>query len=251
MKEELMHLNTPWGLVVKAYARKGLCDANTLISCIAEDEYQIDKLPFDGVAIDLGGYIGGASLALAAKNWKVYCVEPIPENVAMISKNIELNGFEKRILVYPNAIAAKDDETIPVYYMDTYNELGRVHEFIGVSIPRKESDNSNALRNGKSTLVKTKTLESIFEENNIDRCNFLKVDIEGAEWDMFEKLPKKILSRVDRIAIEIDGQRDKPTSTSDFMKLLQGQFIDVSRSYFPKWCAPGEWVHGYYINKNL
>lgn len=218
-------LTTPWGKEIQAYAREGTCDWNTLQSCIVEDEYQIGKLGDHGVAIDLGAYIGGATLALISKGWYVYAVEPLPENVELLEKNLKINGFEKSCTIIEKAIGSSE-----IFYGDTSTEFGKVHEFIG----------SN--EGGRSIEAATTTLSEIMENR---RCNFLKIDIEGAEWMDF---PEDILSRIDRIAVEIEGN---PTNTEDYLKILKGQFRDVSKEYFPKWSEPSNLVHGYYINKKI
>lgn len=234
---------SPWGLAVKGDVREGTIDWNTLQSCITEDEYRISRLPKNGVAIDIGAYIGGCSLALASYGYRVFSVEPLPENNNLFRRNIYLNGYEDRIKLYERAVTSKENAMKSIYYFDTSNELGKQHEFIGMPVHDK--------RAGKKIKVPTITLEQIFKENNLEKIDFLKVDIEGGEWDIFENIPEYLLDKIDRIAIEIDGTPEKPTSTTKFLKLLKGKFEDYSRDYFPEWCEPGVSLHGYYRRKGL
>ena len=46
------------------------------------------------------------------------------------------------------------------------------------------------------------TLPAIFERNGIGRCDLLKVDCEGAEFEIFEHTPSEIFKRIDRIVME-------------------------------------------------
>ena len=46
------------------------------------------------------------------------------------------------------------------------------------------------------------TLEEMMELYKLDRIDFLKCDIEGGEYDLFNSLSPKTLSKIDRIAIE-------------------------------------------------
>lgn len=46
------------------------------------------------------------------------------------------------------------------------------------------------------------SLADVFEIYQIDRIDFLKCDIEGGEYDLFKSTSEKILSKIDRIAIE-------------------------------------------------
>lgn len=244
---------TPWGVPLKAFGRDDTSDMNTLISSIKEDEYQIQRLGSKGIAIDLGAHIGAVTLALLAKGFDVYAAEMLPENVLAFNANIGLNQYLNRSLgktyLYACAITGKPVEEVTAYYSDPSNEAGRAHEFIGTLVKRKVT--LPILRDGNALTVKTKTLTDVFKENNIERCDFMKVDIEGSEWEIFENTPKDIINRVDRYAMELDGRDGKPTSTEEMLKVLGDQFVDVSKEVFPKWCAPGSWVHGYFINKRV
>lgn len=247
-----MKLNTfitPWGIELKGYIREDTIDWNVHTSCITEDEYRVSRLPENGVAIDVGSYIGSCSLALASRGYRVYAIEPIPENNEIAKKNIEINNLSKQIKLYEKAMTSKSGNELSVYYGNLDTDLGRISRFVGITVPRA-TFNPKA-KDGKEISIKTISLSDIFEENKIERCDFLKVDIEGEEWEIFKNIPDNILSKIDRIAIEIDGPIDSPTSTTAFLKLLKDKFWDVSREYFPEWCNPGTLVHGYYINKRL
>lgn len=240
---------TPWGVALKGSAREHTIDRDTLISCIDEDEYRVAKLPDNGIAIDVGSYIGSCSLALAAKGYTVYAVEPIPENNVVARENIQLNGFGDTIHIYERALTANPNAFVSCYYGDTNTEIGKVQEFVATTVPRGTFN--PAVKDGRSITVPTITLQEIFDTNKIEKCQFLKIDMEGEEWDIFEHISPALLDRIERIAIEIDAPISNPTSTTKFMKLLQGKFVDYSPTYFPDWSAPGTLVHAYYINKKL
>jgi hypothetical protein len=46
------------------------------------------------------------------------------------------------------------------------------------------------------------TLDDVFDLYQLDRIDFLKCDIEGGEYDLFNSLSEETLSKIDRIAIE-------------------------------------------------
>ena len=60
----------------------------------------------------------------------------------------------------------------------------------------------NNCKNIKLFEKRARTLDSIFEENKIRKCNFLKIDCEGCEYEIFKNTSPKYLSRIDFIALE-------------------------------------------------
>lgn len=51
------------------------------------------------------------------------------------------------------------------------------------------------------------TLEEVMNLYNLDRIDFIKCDIEGSEYDVFNSLSPEILSKIDRIAIETHDEK--------------------------------------------
>ena len=54
----------------------------------------------------------------------------------------------------------------------------------------------------ENIIVNSTTLMKIFDKNNIKKCNFLKLDCEGAEYEIIEKLPSKYFEMIEKIVIE-------------------------------------------------
>ena len=52
------------------------------------------------------------------------------------------------------------------------------------------------------------TLAEIFDEHQLDRCNLLKMDCEGAEYEIFYNCPITYLHRIDQMAIEVHGGKE-------------------------------------------
>jgi hypothetical protein len=53
--------------------------------------------------------------------------------------------------------------------------------------------------------VSTVTIPEILDGNGLKRCDLLKMDCEGAEYDILYYCPPDILARIDRIALEVHG----------------------------------------------
>lgn len=56
------------------------------------------------------------------------------------------------------------------------------------------------------------SLSNLLENLNVSRIDFLKCDIEGAEWETLQNLDNSIWSVIDRISIEVHGELDQINS---------------------------------------
>lgn len=184
----------PNGVERKMWFRNRTNDESTIIATFEEDEYKAMERYHGGDAvIDLGAHIGGVTMLFSTLNPmpKIIAVEPLPENCKILKKSAKENGID--IVLYEKAIAPVSGPPIHVYYgKDVHRFVGQENLTASVEYA-KERD---------CTKVETITLEEIFHQNNIQRCGFLKVDIEGAEEDLFKTLPKEILDKIDVIAGE-------------------------------------------------
>jgi hypothetical protein len=78
---------------------------------------------------------------------------------------------------------------------------------------------------GTALVVPSLTLEAILDANLLARCDLLKVDIEGAEYEVLES-SRRVLHRVGRIVME---HHKTPTkSASDAVKLLGDSGFEVT-----------------------
>ena len=184
----------PNGVKRTFWFRDDTNDESCIIACFEQDYYKILSMGLKAgdVAIDLGAHIGGVTFLLTAiPGVKVIAVECIPENVALLKKNQAEQNTEVKI--YDKAIWQVLNEEIPIYYGNESTESGRVHKFVG---------NQNKDKDAQFYSVKTITLKQILEENNISECKLLKLDVEGAEQNLFNTMFWKDLSRFEIITGE-------------------------------------------------
>lgn len=115
--------------------------------------------------VDLGGNIGSATLAFSTQfpEASFVCVEPLPQNAAVLAKNVGWLGERARIA--QAAIGARDGEV----------------EFLtgGAAWGGKVGAGPSSIR------VPCYRLETLLESMNLERVDLLKVDIEGAESEVF------------------------------------------------------------------
>lgn len=132
---------------------------------INENEY-IRVEPGDTV-IDAGGCWGDTALYFsneAGSNGKVFTFEFIPKNLEIFHKNIELNPkLKENIELIQNPLWNKSD--IPMYYSD--NGPGSIVSF-------------NPIENF-SGITHSITIDDLVDRKNVNKIDFIKMDIEGSE----------------------------------------------------------------------
>jgi FkbM family methyltransferase len=146
--------------------------------------------------VDIGGHIGCFSVfaATKARNGKVYAFEPFFENFEMLLANRELN--KRNNIVAENVAIGKEDGTFTFYIRPdelakgeiAYNSGGHSFHLI------KES--------GISVEIPTISFDSMIRQCGISKIDFLKMDCEGAEFDIIYNASKDSLSKVSKIAME-------------------------------------------------
>lgn len=127
------------------------------------------KIPENPVIIDIGASIGDFSVycAYTFKNAEVFSYEPTPEAFKLVNENIRLNNLEDNIKVFPLAVSGTKKK---------------------ISIGAE--------------LYESASIEDIFKYNKIDRCDLLKMDIEGGEYETLLNTRKEVLKKINKIAME-------------------------------------------------
>lgn len=183
-------LETRRGL--KICFRHNLFDARIIREIYIEKPYLRNPRK-DMLVLDIGGYIGDFSI-FAAKYHEanVIVLEPTEENYSLLEKNIQLNNLGHRIQ--------------PVFAgLGLTNGIAELN----VSVDEEEEVHASTqmvfdhyYENAAKRMIKAMTLERLFEEHELQRVHLLKLDIEGAEFDVLETAPREILERIDRIVFE-------------------------------------------------
>ncbi len=145
--------------------------------------------------LDIGGGIGDFAIfaATAAPGTRVAAYEPTRESLALMQENLALNGLAQ-VLTYHEAVWSQAGELAiaasPV-------EPGRNRS------KRPEDE-------GNQVTVRSVPLAEAIARLGPDGCQLLKVDCEGAEFDIFLETQSTVLDRVERIVMEYhDGVADQ------------------------------------------
>jgi FkbM family methyltransferase len=120
------------------------------------------------VVLDCGANIGVFTReALNAGASKVIAIEPAPENLECLRRNLAPEIAAGKVIVYPKGVWDKDD----------WLQLHIHHD--------NAAADSFVIQSGKSTETAEKlpltTIDKMVAELKLDRVDFIKMDIEGAE----------------------------------------------------------------------
>lgn len=191
---------TPAGHPCTFAYREGTNDWNTLNASLNEDEY---SLPHDlsGVALDIGGYLGSVGIALALDNpaLRVVIIEPVPDNIILIGRNIALNDVGGRVHLVGGAVG--DGAFVDIGYRYQGSDVLEHHAFVGNSSLADGLDVPH-----ETVRYHTITLNELVKDWG--PIAYMKLDTEGAEWAFLD--PYGDLDHVQTIVGEahaVDGHR--------------------------------------------
>ncbi len=149
------------------------------------------EIPSDSTIIDIGANAGYFTLFAASlcPHVKLFSFEPVPVNFTQLQRNRDLNS-SRQIKCFPQAVAGHAG-VINLNFdpMDSFT----------TSATMFTSDKEA----GKSLAVQCVTLQGLMDVNNIGKCDLLKMDCEGAEYDILYNCPAAYFQRIDQIALEV------------------------------------------------
>jgi FkbM family methyltransferase len=175
--------------------------------------------------IDLGANMGFFTLqaTLRDKGIHVVAVEPIPAYVSVLKENIARNHLTN-VQVIQAAVAERSGTQVPITIWYPASGEPMVQDVI--------PDDANRI---ETIQVAGLTIAEIFSRGNVTRCDLLKIDMEGAEYDVLNTLPDTIWSRILRVVMEI---HNKPGRHSDeLVKLLENKGFQVQTKSKLAWAV--------------
>lgn len=165
-----------------------------LTYCLKQYEYgDICKVKEGDYVIDGGACFGDSALYfadLAGKNGKVFSFEFVENNIEIFNKNLDLNPkHKKRIELIERPIGK--NSTDKLYGTDNGP---------GSSISTEYSENSKEYT--------TMSIDDMVEQKNVEKIDFIKLDIEGSEVDTLQGAEKTIKKFRPKLAISIYHKDD-------------------------------------------
>jgi FkbM family methyltransferase len=147
------------------------------------------KVSIDDVIVDIGANYGVFSLySQMFKPKKVYSVEPVKSTFENMEKN--LDGYD--VICINKAIS--NNNGFETFALTNVN---------GNNFSLKNIDGYHPSEVVNEELVETITIDQLISDYNIPYIDFLKVDCEGGELDLFQTINKNYLkNNVNKIALE-------------------------------------------------
>ena len=190
-------------------------DIRVFKQIFVDNEYDSLNLPDNAKKIiDLGANIGLSALFFIKKfpSARIVAVEPDAVNFSIMEKNLE--KFSKSVSLLQAAI-------LPTYGEVSLVEEDDNHVSLGAWGYRTEASKDNS-----ALSVKALTIPTIMKQYDMDFVDILKVDIEGAEYELFEKNYEDWIDKVGLVIIETHD-RFKPNSEAMVRKALKGRFDEL------------------------
>lgn len=170
---------------------------------LVNDKISVTVEPGD-VVIDAGSWIGDFAAYASVKGATVYAFEPSEENYQYLLKTAELN---KNIIPVKKGLS---------------NEIASTHIFKNItgnsgsdSLMNKSSDDT--FQEAVDT-VETITLDEFVRENNLERVDFIKCDIEGFERNMLEGAQETLKKFAPKLALCTYHLPDDPEVMAKLIK---------------------------------
>ncbi|MBC1262420.1 FkbM family methyltransferase [Synechococcus sp. BSF8S] len=147
--------------------RRFRADSEAVIQKVIEN-----RLPEAGFFIDIGANFGLHTLLgcdLVGPRGQVLAVEPVPENLRLLRRNLELNGFTERCVIAEMALADGSCERVGMTIEP------------GISLAASIAENFE----GDKIEVPAGTLDQLIIGKNVVP-DLVKIDVEGAEHEVLK-----------------------------------------------------------------
>lgn len=194
------------GVTASLVMRIGTSDRPTFEKIFVYGEYDVLLTTKPKFIIDAGANVGYASVLFANRypDAKIIAVEPEEENFNLLKQNT---------VAYPNVTCMQ----CGVWSRDTYLKIENPQaQHWAFRVVETDCPKDSFL---------SVTLTSLLRNANMDRIDLLKIDVEGAELEIFSAVDRaKWLDRTDVILIELHGNCEKV-----FYEAIESQSYQISQ----------------------
>ncbi len=206
-KNGLLRLNN--GLTFSV--RPGTLDAYILLEIFGDRIYlrDLDALKRSKRIMDVGAHIGSFTIQAASlcPEATVFSFEPVEDNFNLLKSNIELNKIQN-IRFFKKGISSKTGNQS--FYVKLTNDSSRL------SLRADERE-----ENFRKITIETLSLQEAIKQNHLNTIDFLKMDVEGAEYDILFSTPPEIIKKIRYLAMEWHVLKNSKFGVKDIVDLLR------------------------------
>ncbi|HYY50052.1 MAG TPA: FkbM family methyltransferase [Nitrososphaeraceae archaeon] len=137
------------------------------------------------IVVDVGAHMGKYTIIASKRvgaNGKVIAIEAHPGNYEMLNRNIKLNGLTN-VTTLNYAVYSKESK-IKLFLPDEESGYTMHHSvmfnYLSSKYPLQGKDNEKFIE------VNANTLDNLLQKNGILQVNWIKIDVEGAEFEVLK-----------------------------------------------------------------
>ena len=154
--------------------------------------------------VDIGANIGTFSIYAASSDSgvRVFAYEPIRANYEVLLKNISENGFQSRVTAFNMGVASKTEKR--TFYLSSSPEHSlfvEAEQDAGVS-------------------VDCLSLNDVLERNKLSKVDLLKINAEGAEYEILYSTSRECFDKIDEIRLEYHEHQSETHNVDDLLRFL-------------------------------
>lgn len=202
---------TLWGDRIRFYTPEG----NTIL---AKGFFELNLFNFflnfikeGDIFVDIGAHVGiytKLNSRLVGDSGKVYSFEPTPRTFKTLWENTR---YDKNIIANNFALLDQEKEISFEDYGPKYSAYNGFKKRTLEGVSALESKNIN---------VSATTLDNYFKKNEIKRCNFIKIDAEGAESLILKGMNDILDTLKPVVSIEVGGGEEWQKNNQDSISYL-------------------------------
>lgn len=165
---------------------------------VLNDHYGMRLMDLAGkLVVDVGANVGYSAVVAAMHGARVVCFEAMPETADACRANIEAAGFAGQVELRREAVVGAERS-----HIDLFQVPGRSWSASAFSgwVEQVERGVPEQVR------VPARTIDRILGE--LPQVDWLKLNVEGAEWDILENVGLEHLARVRRISAGLHDTRE-------------------------------------------
>jgi FkbM family methyltransferase len=139
------------------------------------------------VVLDVGAHVGAFTCWVAARapSSRIVALEPEPRNFADLQANVLRNHLTGRVVLV-NAAAASDDRMVELRVRGDDRQLSSFMASSGEAIP-----------------VQAVALDQFVRSDLDGPIDLVKMDVEGAEWEILPSIRDDTWARISRLVLEV------------------------------------------------